>query len=250
MIEVGAALPDISVKLIDEDGARDVSLREIFASGRSVLFSLPGAFTPTCNTNHLPGFVDAAPELRAKGIEQIICLAVNDHHVVKAWAEASGALGPVRFIADGAANLANLLGIDKDMELGSRDELIKIDRVRERQILSGGPVDKGRGFVLHSADYNGPENTVRISNEIGLTATKDALRALSFGPEPRKALFALGYCGWDPGQLEDEILANGWLTAPHSEALLFDTPLEERYEGAMASLGISSAQLSHQAGTA
>jgi putative transcriptional regulator len=138
----------------------------------------------------------------------------------------------------------------EDMELGSRDELIKIDRVRERQILSGGPVDKGRGFVLHSADYNGPENTVRISNEIGLTATKDALRALSFGPEPRKALFALGYCGWDPGQLEDEILANGWLTAPHSEALLFDTPLEERYEGAMASLGISSAQLSHQAGTA
>ena len=138
----------------------------------------------------------------------------------------------------------------EDMELGSRDELIKIDRVRERQILSGGPVDKGRGFVLHSADYNGPENTVRISAEIGLTATKDALRALSFGPEPRKALFALGYCGWDPGQLEDEILANGWLTAPHSEALLFDTPLEERYEGAMASLGISSAQLSHQAGTA
>lgn len=115
MIEVGADLPDISVKLVDEDGARDVSLREIFASGRSVLFSLPGAFTPTCNTNHLPGFVDAAPELRAKGIEQIICLAVNDHHVVKAWAEGSGALGPVRFIADGAANLANLLGIDKDM---------------------------------------------------------------------------------------------------------------------------------------
>lgn len=138
----------------------------------------------------------------------------------------------------------------EDMELGSRDELIKIDRVRERQILSGGPVDKGRGFVLHSADYNGPENTVRISSEVGLTATKDALRALSFGPEPRKALFALGYCGWDPGQLEDEILANGWLTAPHSESLLFDTPLEERYEGAMASLGISPAQLSHQAGTA
>lgn len=115
MIETGSVFPHVALKIIDENGVADAQSADIFDKGRSVLFSLPGAFTPTCSVDHLPGYVAAADALKAKGIDRIICLTVNDHHVVKAWAEASGALGRVMFIADGAATLAKLLGVDKDM---------------------------------------------------------------------------------------------------------------------------------------
>lgn len=138
----------------------------------------------------------------------------------------------------------------EDMKLGAREDLIQIPNVRDRRILHGGPVDQSRGFVLHSNDYEGCGNTISVTDEVGLTATKDVLKAISFGPEPRKALVALGYCGWGPGQLEGEIRANGWLTAPQSENLLFDLPIEQRYDGAMASLGISAVHLSQDYGTA
>lgn len=115
MIVAGTKFPDVTVKLIDENGARDVSTAEILSTGRSIVFSVPGAFTPICSANHLPGFIEAAMQFQNKGIDRIICLAVNDHHVVGAWAKASEALGAVSFIADGTASLAKLLGIDKDM---------------------------------------------------------------------------------------------------------------------------------------
>lgn len=115
VIEKGSAFPSVAVKLVNAYGIMDTNSDEIFGAGRTVVFSVPGAFTPTCSVSHLPGFVAAAKDLHNKGIQRIICLAVNDHHVVKAWAEASKALGSVEFIADGTASLAKALGIDKDM---------------------------------------------------------------------------------------------------------------------------------------
>src|SRR5690606_10348717 len=93
-------------------------------------------------------------------------------------------------------------------------------------------------------------NTYKISEELGLTATLDVLKAIAFGPAPKAALFALGCCGWSPGQLETEIGANGWLTVPFDRALLFDVPVEDRYDEALARLHITRASLSSDAGHA
>lgn len=138
----------------------------------------------------------------------------------------------------------------EDMELGSQDELIRLPNVRGKIVLRGGPVDTSRGFVLHSTDYRGSGATLDVSDEVCLTATTDALKAISIGPGPEKSLFALGYCGWSPGQLEGELKDNGWLTVPFSAGLLFDVPLDKRYDAALAQLGISIAQLSSEAGSA
>ncbi len=138
----------------------------------------------------------------------------------------------------------------EDMELGSLEELIRLPAVRDKTVMRGGPVDTSRGFVLHSSDYRGSGNTYDVSSDVRLTATTDALKAISIGPGPEKSLFALGYCCWSPGQLEDETKDNGWLTAPSTTGLLFDAPIEARYDQALALLGISAAQLSSQSGSA
>ena len=121
MIQPGEMLPSVPVKLVDAAGVSDADTRDILGTGRVVLFGVPGAFTPTCDTAHLPGFVANAGKLRAAGIDRIVCATVNDHHVVKAWAERSEALGKVDFIADPGAAFADALGLSKDMpSLGGR----------------------------------------------------------------------------------------------------------------------------------
>ncbi len=118
MIQPGAAMPSVPVKLITAKGVEDTDAASAFAQGKSVLFTVPGAFTPTCHNNHLPGFVELADEIKAHGVSRIVCATVNDHHVTKAWADASGALGKIDFLADGNAALAKSLGLDKDMSGG------------------------------------------------------------------------------------------------------------------------------------
>ena len=121
MIQAGDTIPSVAIKVIDTSGARDATSDEILAHGRVVFFGVPGAFTPTCDTNHLPGFVSTAAKIRALGADRIVCGAVNDHHVVKAWAERSEALGKVDFIADAHAALAEALGLTKQFgDLGKR----------------------------------------------------------------------------------------------------------------------------------
>lgn len=138
-----------------------------------------------------------------------------------------------------------------ELNLGGPDEIIQLpEKVRNRAVLRGGPVQKSRGFVLHSPDYFISDNSYAVSDEICLTATLDVLKAIAFQPAPADALFALGYCGWAPGQLEGEIGHNGWLTAPFSRKLLFETPIEKRYDAALAQLGITRASLSSTAGRA
>ena len=122
--------------------------------------------------------------------------------------------------------------------------------VRGMQVQAGGPVESGRGFVLHTTDYFSKDTTLPISTGIGLTATLDVLRAIAGGKGPRKSLMALGYSGWGPGQLEQEIQSNGWLTCDADETLLFDEDFGHRYEAAMQRIGIDPRRLFSTAGHA
>lgn len=137
----------------------------------------------------------------------------------------------------------------EELKLGEKEELIHLpDDIKNRQVLRGGPVQKSRGFVLHSSDYFKVGNSYEVNEDICLTATLDILKAMAFKETPHEALFALGYCGWSPGQLEQEIQGNGWLTVPFSRELLFGLPIEARYDAALARLGITRATLSAAAG--
>ena len=115
MIEQGNSLPSVTVKLVTAEGISDTTSDAVLGTGLVVFFAVPGAFTPTCHVNHLPGFVANASKLAAAGVTRIVCATVNDHHVVKAWAEASGAFPSIDFIADGNAALADALGLSKDL---------------------------------------------------------------------------------------------------------------------------------------
>lgn len=114
----------------------------------------------------------------------------------------------------------------------------------------GGPVETGRGFVLHTPDYYSEDSTLTIEDGVCLTATIDILRAIAQGQGPRHALLALGYAGWSPGQLESEIQANGWLHCPADPELIFDDDLETKYARAMATMGIDLSHLVSDAGHA
>lgn len=113
----------------------------------------------------------------------------------------------------------------------------------------GGPVETGRGFVLHSPDYV-QEATLVVDGEVALTATVDILRAIASGMGPRHHLLALGYAGWGPGQLDSEIKANGWLNVQADEDLVFGHDLDGKWERAMAKIGIDPRMLSDMAGHA
>jgi putative transcriptional regulator len=114
----------------------------------------------------------------------------------------------------------------------------------------GGPVETGRGFVLHSADYFKAESTLPINDSVCLTATIDILRDIAKGSGPDKALLALGYAGWAPGQLEDEIQSNGWLNCPANPELVFDQAVDRKYNRALDSLGVDPSHLVSDSGHA
>lgn len=114
----------------------------------------------------------------------------------------------------------------------------------------GGPVEHGRGFVLHSADYRSREATLSVDERFGMTATQDILEELAQGRGPGAALLALGYSGWGPGQLEEEILANGWLTCDASNDLVFGRDDGTKWQRAIETLGIDVRLLSGDAGHA
>ncbi|SDT92001.1 YqgE/AlgH family protein [Stappia sp. ES.058] len=118
------------------------------------------------------------------------------------------------------------------------------------QVHRGGPVETGRGFVLHSQDFIIDNSTMLIEDGICLTATLDILRAIAEGRGPSEAMLALGYAGWGAGQLETEIQENGWIIAPADPAILFDRAVESKWDRALAKLGISPGMLSSEAGHA
>jgi putative transcriptional regulator len=114
----------------------------------------------------------------------------------------------------------------------------------------GGPVETGRGFVLHSQDYSAGDATVKVGSNVGLTATVDVLRAMAEGSGPRSSMLALGYAGWGNGQLETEIQRNGWLTCPADDYLLFGQNLQGKWDYAIRKLGFNPSQLSRDSGRA
>lgn len=123
-----------------------------------------------------------------------------------------------------------------------------------RAIQFGGPVETGRGFVLHTPDYSAGDSTVKIGNHVGinvgLTATVDVLKAIADGHGPKQSMLALGYAGWQSGQLEREIQQNGWLTCPADEYLLFGSELRGKWDYAIRKLGFNPSQLSRDMGQA
>jgi putative transcriptional regulator len=190
--------------------------------------------------NSLDGqFLVAMPDMSDERFAQSVILLVGHGD--------EGAMGLV--VNHELANM-RFADILDELDLGDPDAIIRLpDTIRQRAVMRGGPVEKGRGFVLHSSDYRS-RNTYPVTGDVSLTATLDILKAMAFGPAPKSSLFALGCCGWGAGQLEGEIADNGWLTAPFSRELLFDTPVDERYEAALASLHITRASLSPDAGHA
>ena len=138
------------------------------------------------------------------------------------------------------------------LTLGELYAHLKIEPVRANRpapVRFGGPVDPGRGFVLHSSDYR-EEATLEIAGEFAMTATIDILRAIGKGEGPRHSLLALGYAGWAPGQLDAEIQANGWLSVAADADLVFDDGLESKWQRALRKLGIDLSKLSSEAGHA
>ncbi len=118
------------------------------------------------------------------------------------------------------------------------------------KVLKGGPVETGRGFVLHSADFFIENSTLPIDEGICLTATLDILKAIARGNGPASAILALGYAGWAPGQLEQEIQQNGWLHCAADRELIFGGDIEHKYERALRKIGIDLGMLSSEAGHA
>ena len=133
----------------------------------------------------------------------------------------------------------------------SEEEEIRIPvELRHMAVRVGGPVETGRGFVLHSADYFAADGTLPIDDGVCLTATIDILKAMARGEGPNRALLALGYAGWAPGQLEYEIQANGWLHCPADPDLIFDPDLDRKYERALLKIGVNPSHLVSDAGHA
>ena len=120
---------------------------------------------------------------------------------------------------------------------------------KARPVHFGGPVEAGRGFVLHSADYHEDASLV-VGDNIAITATLEILRAIGRGEGPQKSLLALGYAGWAPGQLDAEIQANGWLSVAPDDAIVFDPDHDSKWQRALAKIGVDMTMLSSEAGHA
>lgn len=146
-------------------------------------------------------------------------------------------------------DLLERLGLTEEIFTG-RGVVDMPETVVDIPVHVGGPVDTGRGFVLHSADYQAADSTMRIRDGICLTATLDILRAMATGKGPRRSLLALGYAGWSPGQLENEIQANAWLHCPADTDLIFGDDNDAKYARAMAKIGIDPSHLVADAGHA
>ncbi|MEX2450745.1 MAG: YqgE/AlgH family protein [Rhodospirillales bacterium] len=153
--------------------------------------------------------------------------------------------------ADGAMGLVVNRAIDS-LTFPDLLEQLGIDTAHVSQqirVLFGGPVESGRGFVLHSSDYR-QDGTMSVDEKVALTATVDILKAIAGGTGPHQSLLALGYAGWGPGQLDGEMKANGWLNVAADESLVFDGGLDTKWERALKKIGIDPLLLSNEAGNA
>jgi peroxiredoxin len=153
-IATGDRLPEATLVKATADGPAPVTTAELFGGRTVVLFSVPGAFTPTCSARHLPGFVEKAAEFAGKGVDEIVCLAVNDAFVMGAWGKSAGAEGKVTMIADGNGEFTTALGLDMDAskygmgKRGQRFAMVVRDGVVEKLF-----VEEPGAFHVSSADH-------------------------------------------------------------------------------------------------
>jgi putative transcriptional regulator len=161
---------------------------------------------------------------------------------------AEGAMGIIVNHPAGSIDFPELL---QQLGIINKGEHIKLpENAESMKVLRGGPVDTGRGFVLHSSDFYIENATLRIDDGVCLTATVDILRAIANGSGPKHAILALGYAGWAPGQLETEIQSNGWLHCDADSELIFGDDVDEKYGRALRKIGIDPGMLSNEAGHA
>lgn len=136
-IKVGSKLPETTFRVMTADGPAPKTTDEVFKGRKVVLFAVPGAFTPTCSNNHLPGFLAKLDEIKAKGIDHVAVTAVNDVFVMNAWAKASGGEGKIEFLADGSADLAKAIGLELDATGGG----LGVRSKRYAMIVNDGTVE-------------------------------------------------------------------------------------------------------------
>src|ERR1700759_1574677 len=161
---------------------------------------------------------------------------------------AEGAMG---IIVNRPAGSIDFPGLLVQLEIIKKDDQIKLpENAESLKVLKGGPVETGRGFLLHSSDFFIQDATLRIDEEVCLTTTVDILNAIAKGAGPKHAILALGYAGWAAGQLESEIQDNGWLHCDADPDLIFGNDIEGKYSRALREIGVDVGMLSNEAGHA
>ncbi|MEE9609073.1 MAG: peroxiredoxin [Myxococcota bacterium] len=152
-IRVGARIPEVEVQVAGESGGEKRKIGELLAGKKVVLFALPGAFTPVCSAKHLPGFVEKAGEIRAKGVDEILCVSVNDAFVMGAWGREHNAGGKVTMVADGSAELTRALGLEFDASnfgMGTRSQ--RYAAIIDDGVVTALHVEKPMAFEVSSAE--------------------------------------------------------------------------------------------------
>jgi putative transcriptional regulator len=159
--------------------------------------------------------------------------------------------GAMGIIVNRPAGSIDFPGLLMQLDIIKQGGQIKLpENAEAMKVLKGGPVDTGRGFVLHSSDFFIQDATLNIDQDICLTATVDILKAIAAGSGPKHAILALGYAGWAPGQLENEIQHNGWLHCDADPDLIFGNDIDDKYARALRKIGIDVGMLSNEAGHA
>jgi peroxiredoxin len=152
-IQVGEKIPDVTIKTMADGGMQDISTAELCAGKKVVLFSVPGAFTPTCSMQHLPGFVEKAADLKAKGVDTVACTSVNDAFVMDAWGKDRGVGDNVLMLADGNAEFATALGLTMDgtgIGFGTRSQRFAL--IIEDGVVTHAAVEEPMKFEVSSAE--------------------------------------------------------------------------------------------------
>jgi len=153
-ISVGDKIPDVSVMVASENGPEQVQTSELLGAGKVALFSLPGAFTPTCSAKHLPGFVEKADAFKSKGVSKIVCMSVNDAFVMGAWADSQNASGTVEMLADGNGDFARALGLTMDgtgFGMGERAQRFSV--IIENGVVKELNIEEPGAFDVSSAEH-------------------------------------------------------------------------------------------------
>jgi glutaredoxin/glutathione-dependent peroxiredoxin len=154
MIKVGDKMPAGTFTQITKDGPQKVNAEEFFKGRKVLLFSVPGAFTPTCDAKHLPGFVEKAGDIKAKGVDVIACMAVNDAFVMKAWGKSQNTEGKVEMIADGNADYTKALGLEMDATgfgMGTRGQRFSL--LVDNGVVKQVNVEQKGEFKVSSAEH-------------------------------------------------------------------------------------------------